>query len=290
MNSLPLQFGHTLPHLIFEVLAYIAGFTLYLNLRRRFGDPVPTPLRWAVLAGAVAGAALGAKLLFLLEDPQLTLANLQNPAYLMGGKTIVGALAGGLIAVELMKRSVGLRQSTGDLYAIPLAVAIAIGRIGCFLTGLPDNTYGTPTTLPWGVNFGDTIPRHPTQLYEMIFLFLLIPFLYSVLTKLSSVILSAASRSRSEGDAELRDLLSVGSTTNFARHSHHTLFLPGDVFKLFMVSYALFRLLCDFIKPYPRIFLGLGGIQWACVAILLYYSRDIAPWLRLGSIVATSKI
>jgi phosphatidylglycerol---prolipoprotein diacylglyceryl transferase len=41
-----------------------------------------------------------------------------------------------------------------------------------------------------------------------------------------------------------------------------------------------FRLLCDFAKPYPRIFLGLGGIQWACVLVLLYYARDVARWLR----------
>ncbi len=60
-----------------------------------------------------------------------------------------------------------------------------------------------------------------------------------------------------------------------------TVFLPGDAFKFFMVAYLSFRLLCDFIKPYPRIFLGLGGIQWACLLVLLYYSRDIVRWLRL---------
>jgi hypothetical protein len=60
----------------------------------------------------------------------------------------------------------------------------------------------------------------------------------------------------------------------------HTRFLPGDTFKLFMVAYLSFRFLCDFLKPYPRIFLGLGGIQWACVLVLLYYSRDIVRWLR----------
>lgn len=290
---LPLQFVRASPHLIFEVLAYIAGFALYLILRRRFGDSVPIHLRWAVLAAAVAGAALGAKVLFLLEDPQLTLHNLQNSAYLLGGKTIVGALAGGLVAVELMKHSIGLRQSTGDLYAIPLAVAIAIGRIGCFLTGLPDNTYGTPTTLPWGVNFGDGIARHPTQLYELIFLVALVPFLYRILNKVAInrlVIPSAESVSRSEADSESRDLLSAPSVPNSARPSLHTRFIPGDAFKLFLVSYAFFRLLCDFIKPYPRIFLGLGGIQWACFAILLYYSRDITRWLRSALSVVMAKI
>jgi len=181
----------------------------------------------------------------------------------MGGKTIVGALIFGLISVELFKRYIGVRQSTGDLYAIPLALGIAIGRIGCFLTGLSDNTYGTPTNLPWAIDFGDGIPRHPTQLYEIVFLLLLIPILYKI------VILSRAEASRSETSAESKD-----------PYPHHSLFLPGDAFKFFMTAYLSFRFLCDFIKPYPRILLGLGGIQWACLLTLLYYSRDIARWLR----------
>jgi hypothetical protein len=77
-----------------------------------------------------------------------------------------------------------------------------------------------------------------------------------------------------------RPLREVGllPTTNDQRLT--TVFLPGDAFKFFMVAYLSFRLLCDFIKPYPRIFLGLGGIQWACLLVLLYYSRDIVRWLR----------
>jgi phosphatidylglycerol---prolipoprotein diacylglyceryl transferase len=188
----------------------------------------------------------------------------------MGGKTIVGALIFGLISVELMKRYIGVRESTGDLYAIPLALGIAIGRIGCFLTGLSDNTYGTPTTLPWAVNFGDGIPRHPTQLYEIAFLLTLIPILY--------VILSGVEVSRSEASAESKDPLHHNSADAPARSSLKV-FLPGDAFKFFMVAYLTFRLICDFIKPYPRIFLGLGGIQWACLFALLYYSGDIHRWL-----------
>jgi phosphatidylglycerol:prolipoprotein diacylglycerol transferase len=220
----------------------------------------------------VAGAALGSKLLYWLEDPQLTWQNFRDPAYLMGGKTIVGALIFGMIAVELFKRYIGLHQSTGDLYAIPLALGIAIGRIGCFLTGLSDNTYGTPTTLPWAIDFGDGIPRHPTQLYEIAFLIFLIPFLYSV-------ILSEAGTSRSEVPAKSKDPLHYNSATAPERSSLNP-FLPGDAFKFFMVAYLSFRFLSDFIKPYPRILLGLGGIQWACLLTLLYYSRDIGRWLR----------
>ena len=259
----------------------------------------------------MAGAAIGSKLLFWFEDPQLTWHNLHNPAYLMGGKTIVGALIFGLISVEIMKRYIGLRQSTGDLYAIPLAAGIAIGRIGCFLTGLSDNTYGIPTALPWAINFGDGIPRHPTQLYEFAFLLALIPILYKI------VILSGAEVSQSETSAESKDPAPAGSTNAASRRSPGVLeqradsalllhearpspatndqrpttpFLPGDAFKFFMVAYLSFRLLCDFIKPYPHIFLGLGGIQWACLLILLYYSPDIVRWLRSSSIFATRRV
>jgi prolipoprotein diacylglyceryltransferase len=49
---------------------------------------------------------------------------------------------------------------------LPLAIGIAVGRLGCFFAGLDDFTYGTPTTLPWGHDFGDGIARHPVQLYE----------------------------------------------------------------------------------------------------------------------------
>ena len=220
--------------------------------------------------------------------------NLHNPASLIGGKTIVGALTGGLIAVELLKRYIGLRHSTGDLYAIPLALGIAIGRIGCFLTGLPDNTYGTPARLPWAVDFGDGIPRHPTQLYEIAFLLLLIPLLYRALQEIyKPVILSGTASVRSGIPAEDKHchFERVGAHATASREtccfpalthsSHHpSNFLPGDTFKLFMISYLSFRLLVDFLKPYPRLFLGLGGIQWACVLVLLYYSRDITRWLR----------
>jgi phosphatidylglycerol---prolipoprotein diacylglyceryl transferase len=234
-----------------------------------------------VIAAAVAGAALGSKLLFWLEDPELTWSNLHNPAYLMGGKTIVGALVFGLISVELVKRYIGLNQSTGDLYAVPLALGIGIGRIGCFLTGLSDNTYGMPTTLPWAIDFGDGIPRHPTQLYEIVFLILLIPILYRILMR------SAAPTRVPDSSRPLREV-GIGTTTN--RRQPPTVFLSGDAFKSFMVAYLTFRLLCDFIKPYPRIFLGLGGIQWACLLTLLHYSRDIVRWLRSNSTVAAARV
>lgn len=60
----------------------------------------------------------------------------------------------------------------GDLIAPSLGIALALGRVGCFLNGC---CYGSPTASPFGVVFPvlkDNAPRHPTQLYEATFSFL----------------------------------------------------------------------------------------------------------------------
>jgi len=90
-----------------------------------------------------------------------------------GGKTIAGGLLGGWIGVEAMKKLTGIQRRTGDLFALPLCVGIAVGRIGCFIAGIADDTYGKPTSLPWAVDLGDGIGRHPVQIYEILFLLLL---------------------------------------------------------------------------------------------------------------------
>ena len=87
-------------------------------------------------------------------------------AWLADGKTVVTGLAFGYLAVELTKLSLGVRVKTGDGLAFPLALALAVGRWGCFCNGC---CYGVVTTLPWGVVFHDGVPRHPTQLYESLF-------------------------------------------------------------------------------------------------------------------------
>jgi prolipoprotein diacylglyceryltransferase len=228
------------PHLIFETAAYAIAFRIFLVLRKLAGDVLDDGNRWWLIAAATMGAMVGDRLLYWCEDPALTLAHWREPAYLMSGKTIVGALIGGLCAVELAKQILGIQRRTGDLFAVPLCVGIAIGRIGCFLTGLEDHTAGVATSLPWGVNFGDGTPRHPTQLYEALFALALGGYLWRRM-QLPSV--------------------------------------PGDIFKLFMVAYFTFRLACDFLKPDVRVFLGLSSIQLACMAMLIYYSADLRRWL-----------
>ena len=236
------------PHWVFEMLAYAAAFQIYLFLRRRHGDSVSDGVRWSVIAAAAMGAAIGSKILFWFEEPLLTWQQWRNPAFLLGGKSIVGALAGGLIAVELLKRHLGVRERTGDLFAVPLCFGIAVGRIGCFLTGLADHTYGTQTSLPWGVEFGDNIARHPTQIYEIVFVIALAVF------------------------------LQLAVLPHIEKKASDSRWKSGDAFKVFMVGYMSFRLFIALIKPEVRVALGLSAIQWVCLLLLLFYSRDILRW------------
>jgi prolipoprotein diacylglyceryltransferase len=112
-----------------------------------------------------------------------------------------------------------------------------IGRIGCFSAGVYEETYGLPTSLPWGMDLGDHIPRHPVDLYEILFLICI----WIILRRIQKT----------------KEL-----------HS-------GELFKLFMIFYLIFRFLLDFIKPGWRFFFGLGSIQIACLLGLLYYGKYI---------------
>ena len=229
------------PHPVFELLGYSIGFQTYLWLRRRRGDPIGTETRWWIALVAALGGLLGSQLLAGLVTPAIVARYWRQPVVLFSGKTIVGGLIGGTIAVEWTKRALGVTTRTGDLFAIPLAIGIAIGRVGCFLTGLADQTYGNPTSLWTGIDFGDGVPRHPTQLYEIVFLLLVVAALIV-----------------------LRDRLPR----------------TGDEFRAFMVAYFTFRLAIDGMKPDPAFFAGLSSIQWACVAMLAYYVPDIRRWWR----------
>ncbi|WHY88137.1 prolipoprotein diacylglyceryl transferase [Neobacillus novalis] len=219
------------PHLLLEALAYFIGFRVYLYTRNKERIPIDKAL-WVVV-GATLGAALGSKLLYWFEDPEKTLENWNNLIYLIEGKTIVGGLLGGLIGVETAKKLIGWTRSTGDDFVLPLAVGMMIGRIGCFLTGLDDHTYGVATTWFTGVDFGDGIKRHPTQLYEIFFLLVLIIVLYQIKRK------------------------QVG--------------WEGLLFQLFMLSYLWFRLMIDFIKPTPHPYWILNNIQLASLLGIAYY-------------------
>src|SRR5437762_13655005 len=121
-------------HLVFEIAAYTVGFQTYLLLRRRQrdADRVPPEAAMWIIVGCVFGALFGSKLLAWIESaPEYWTARHDIRAW-FGGKTIVGGLLCGWIGVEIAKKRLGIRSSTGDLFAMPLCLGIAIGRIGGF--------------------------------------------------------------------------------------------------------------------------------------------------------------
>lgn len=96
-----------------------------------------------------------------------------------------------------------------------------------------------------GVDFGDGIPRHPAQLYEIAFLLLL------------------------------------GVLVVKARQGKLALYKgapEGALFQTFMAGYLLFRLVIDFIKPTLHPYLGLNNVQVACLLGLVYYSFLVRRW------------
>jgi phosphatidylglycerol:prolipoprotein diacylglycerol transferase len=126
-----------------------------------------------------------------------------------------------------------VQGSTGGQFVAALAIGIAVGRWGCFFAGLPDYTYGIPTSLPWGVDFGDGISRHPVQLYES---FAMLGFL--------AVYLSAIAHS-------------------------NALFLRQG-FYLFVGYYAAQRFAWEFLKPYPTIIGPFNLFHILCVLMFAY--------------------
>src|SRR3954452_25408224 len=147
-------------HTVFDVAAWLAaGAAVYWLSRRGLRVPAQS-FELPYIAALVFGAGLGA---YLFGSANLWLSGESGIA-----RSVEGALAGGIVAIELYKWSAGIAVRTGARFALPLALGIAIGRLGCYFAGLDDFTYGTPTTLPWGHDFGDGVLRHPVQLYESI--------------------------------------------------------------------------------------------------------------------------
>ncbi|MEM6264318.1 MAG: prolipoprotein diacylglyceryl transferase family protein [Bacteroidota bacterium] len=223
------------PHVLFELMAFFVGFRYFLFLRKKQEDPISTPNRVIILLAAALGALIGSRVLGVMENWPLFLegGGEQGWLYFITQKTILGGLLGGLWSVEIAKYFLKEQTSSGDLFVYPLILGMFIGRIGCFLSGLEDGTHGIPTTLPWGMDLGDGISRHPAALYEMIFLLLLWICL------------------------RLWD--KTGPRAN------------GRRFQLFMIAYLAFRLGVDFLKPVYTFSFGLQSIQVACLAGLVYY-------------------
>jgi hypothetical protein len=202
---------------------------------RRLSHIVDTSYFVALALGAVAGAWLfgsGNSLRSLVAVPS---------------HSIAGALAGGILGVELWKVAHGVRVSTGGALVLPICVGIIVGRFGCLFAGLPDFTYGTPTAAPWAVDLGDGIGRHPVALYESLAM---------------TLFLAAYVRARLTGAAWARD------------HAFHAM----------IIFYAAQRFLWEWLKPYPAVLGPLNVFHILMAGLVAYglfwWRRDRRAELR----------
>jgi phosphatidylglycerol:prolipoprotein diacylglycerol transferase len=149
-------------HTAVDLGAWGAGLGLSVLLYRWRLRDLTAQVAGKVGGGYFAALALGAIPGAWLAGSVNTL-RAGNPAL---SHSVVGALVGAIVGVEIYKAFRGIRGSTGGVFVGPFALGVVIGRWGCLFAGLPDGTYGAPTALPWAVDLGDGIGRHPVQVYE----------------------------------------------------------------------------------------------------------------------------
>ena len=153
-------FGVTVhPHLLFEVIAYSAGFQLYLLLRRRWPRreaTLPFERNLWVIVGACSARWSARKLLALLESPQHYWAIAQSPRRVRRRQDDRRRTARRVDRRRDRQEAHRHRPlAPATSYVFPLILGMCVGRVGCFLTGLADHTHGVHDVLPWAVNFGD---------------------------------------------------------------------------------------------------------------------------------------
>jgi phosphatidylglycerol---prolipoprotein diacylglyceryl transferase len=245
----PTLFGSpTVTHDAFVALGVLAAAVVFVAEVRRRG--ITDDRIWVVVAGALLGGAVFARLGTWLEhlDPRRNAPLVEQ--WLYGSRSILSGLVGAYAGAVLVKRIVGYRERTGDLFAPAVALGMAVGRVGCLLTELP----GTPTWLPWGITLSAEqaaripngvagIALHPSFAYEIVF--------------------------------QLAAFASLLWLRGRIRE-------PGELLKLYLVWYAVFRFLVEFVRGNEVAFAGLTRPQLFLAVCLPLAAWHVARQIRRG--------
>jgi prolipoprotein diacylglyceryltransferase len=216
-------------HLVFDALAWTTGAAFGIALFRwRLREITVQVARVAdggyftcLIIGAIIGAYTSGSFTFWGQGV-FALAH-----------SVVGALVGAIIGVELYKLARGIRLSTGIVFVGPFAAGVAVGRWGCLFAGLPDQTFGIPSSLPWAVDLGDGIARHPVQIYES----LAMAAFFAVF------------------------VIGLRTRANWAmRHGFYWL----------AITYGTQRFFWEFLKPYPTLIGPLNHFHLMCLGLVAY--------------------
>ena len=233
-------------HDAFVLLGTLAAALVFRHEARRRGVWGDERILW-ILVGTLLCGALGARLSTAWRYVAVTGDASLGGILARGGRSILGGLAGAYAGAVLTKRLVGYRRHTGDLFAPAVALGMAVGRVGCLLGEPP----GTPTSLPWGVTLTPAqaaaipgcrgwcaagVPLHPSFVYEIAFHLAAFAALWWWLRP----------RVRVE----------------------------GDLFKLYLLGYAVFRFVVEFVRGNDVAWHGLTRPQLFLVpsaALLAWY-------------------
>ncbi|PHS04374.1 MAG: diacylglyceryl transferase [Blastopirellula sp.] len=240
------------PYTLTMIAAVLTGSWLLRGSQKSL--PLTASEKLGLGIGCFCGAMIGAKLPFVFSNYADFLSGV---AWFAHGKTIICGLVGGYFGVELAKWVMEIRTKTGDTFAVPVAISVAIGRLACFQGGC---CFGTETNLPWGVCFpmtdGDNlIFRHPTQLYEALFHLCMALVLLNLLR---------------------RNVFS------------------GQLVKFYFICYFGYRFLTEWIRPEPEIVASLTGYQWGAIIFIpvfawLWY-KDAAALKREATVQSNHNI
>lgn len=219
-------------------LCVAAGVLLAFLAARLLPPDAHVPARVAsrVRLAAIIGAVAGAYLFEVPADLFGWAATDGLPAHaatgLLGGRTVLGGILGAWLAVEATKFALHYRGATGDAFALPLAIGLTMGRIGCTLTGCCPGV-ALPSGHPLSaLSFVHHDPaRFPATLAEAWF------------HSIAAVVLVVLTRLD---------------------------WLRGRRFTGYMLLYGLFRFAIEEFRANPRILLGLTYYQWLSVGLITW--------------------
>jgi phosphatidylglycerol:prolipoprotein diacylglycerol transferase len=221
-------------HSVFVALGVVAAALVFVLEARRRGH---TDERMVyVVAGALVGGAIFMRMGTWLQHLDLDRNAGFAEQWLYGNRSILGGLFGAWLGVHVAKRLVGYRHRTGDLFAPAVAIGMAIGRVGCYLTEQP----GTPTAAGWGITLDAEqaaytgapadVGLHPSFAYEIVFHLVAFVVLWTWLRH--------------------RDLP------------------PGETFVRYVAAYAAFRFLVEFVRGNEVVWAGLTRPQLVLLATI----------------------
>lgn len=227
-------------HGFFLCLGMLTGLLVLIleARRRRWPKEELVPIALAAFVGGMIGARVSLLFFYGASAAPAALSLFALFDPRIGPGSILGGLIGAYIAGYIASRAIGKAGCACDAFAPAIALGTAVGRIGDFLVA--EDGMGKATTLPWGVPApGIDYLVHPTPLYDAGFNLIW----FGVLLL-------------------LRDRPAMQD---------------GNLLKLGLAGYALFRFCVEFVRNNPVVALGLTGPQYICLALLvgmgLYYGR-----------------